>query len=197
MGTGAKAAIGILLAMVIALALNLVPSAVAGLVAAVAMVLVGVLSVEQAYRSVNWTTVILVGAMTPLSAAMSETGAAQLLADKLVGVVGDAGPYALLAGLFILTAVLGQLISNTATALIIIPIGAAAALELGLSPQPVLMSICIAAAASFLTPVATPVNLMIMGPGGYKFSDYWKLGICCMAWFFVIAVFFVPMIWSF
>jgi di/tricarboxylate transporter len=197
MGTGAKAAIGILVAMVVALALNLVPSAVAGLVAAVAMVLVGVLSVEQAYRSVNWTTVILVGAMTPLSAAMSGTGAAQLLADKLVGVVGDAGPFALLAGLFVLTAVLGQLISNTATALIIIPIGAAAALELGVSPQPVLMSICIAAAASFLTPVATPVNLMIMGPGGYKFSDYWKLGICCMAWFFVVAVFFVPLIWGF
>jgi len=197
MGTGAKAAIGILVAMVVALALNLVPSAVAGLVAAVAMVLVGVLTVDQAYRSVNWTTVILVGAMTPLSAAMAETGAAQLLADKLVGIVGDAGPYALLAGLFILTAVLGQLISNTATALIIIPIAVAAALELGISPRPVMMSVCIAAAASFLTPVATPVNLMIMGPGGYKFGDYWKIGIVCMAWFFVMAVFFVPMIWRF
>ncbi len=197
MGTGAKAAIGILIAMVAALALNLVPSAVAGLVAAVAMVLVGVLTVDQAYRSVNWTTVILVGAMTPLSAAMAQTGAAQLLADKLVGIVGDAGPYALLAGLFILTAVLGQLISNTATALIIIPIAVAAALELGISPQPVMMSVCIAAAASFLTPVATPVNLMIMGPGGYKFGDYWKIGIVCMAWFFVVAVFFVPLIWRF
>jgi di/tricarboxylate transporter len=197
MGTGAKAAIGILVAMVVALALNLVPSAVAGLVAAVAMVLVGVLSVDQAYRSVNWTTVILVGAMTPLSAAMAETGAAQLLADKLVGIVGEAGPYALLAGLFILTAVLGQLISNTATALIIIPIAVAAALELGISPRPVMMSVCIAAAASFLTPVATPVNLMIMGPGGYKFGDYWKIGIVCMAWFFVMAVFFVPLIWRF
>jgi len=92
--------------------------------------------------------VILVGAMTPLSAAMAETGAAQLLADKLVGVVGEAGPYALLAGLFILTAVLGQLISNTATALIIIPIAVAAALELGISPRPVMMSVCVAAAAS-------------------------------------------------
>ena len=197
MGTGAKAAIGILVAMVAALALNLVPSAVAGLVAAVAMVVVGVLSVDQAYRSVNWTTVILVGAMTPLSAAMAETGAAQLLADKLVSVVGEAGPHALLAGLFVLTAVLGQLISNTATALIIIPIAVAAALELGISPQPVMMSVCVAAAASFLTPVATPVNLMIMGPGGYKFGDYWKIGIVCMAWFFVMAVFFVPMVWGF
>jgi di/tricarboxylate transporter len=197
MGAGAKAAIAILIAMVLALALNLVPSAVAGLVAAVAMVLIGVLSVDQAYRSVNWTTVILVGAMTPLSAAMAETGAAQLLADKLVGVVGEAGPYALLAGLFLLTAVLGQLISNTATALIIIPIAVAAALELGISPRPVMMSVCVAAAASFLTPVATPVNLMIMGPGGYKFGDYWKIGIVCMAWFFVMAVFFVPMVWGF
>ena len=197
MGRGAKAAIAILLAMVVALALNLVPSAVAGLVAAVAMVLVGVLTVEQAYRSVNWTTVILVGAMTPLSAAMTETGAAQLLADRLVATVGDAGPYALLAGLFLLTAILGQLISNTATALIIIPISVAAALELGVSPQPVLMTVCVAAAASFLTPVATPVNLMIMGPGGYKFGDYWKIGIVCMAWFFVIAVFYVPLIWRF
>ncbi len=197
MGTGAKAAIGILVAMVAALALNLVPSAIAGLVAAVAMVLVGVLTVDQAYRSVNWTTVILVGAMTPLSAAMAETGAAQLLADRLVSIVGEAGPYALLAGLFILTAVLGQLISNTATALIIIPIAVAAALELGISPRPVMMSVCVAAAASFLTPVATPVNLMIMGPGGYKFGDYWKIGIVCMAWFFVMAVFFVPMIWRF
>ena len=195
MGTGAKAAIAILFAMVLALALNLVPSVVAGLVAAVAMVLVGVLTVEQAYRSVNWTTVILVGAMTPLSAAMTETGAAQLLADRLVATVGDAGPYALLAGLFLLTAILGQLISNTATALIIIPISVAAALELGVSPQPVLMTVCVAAAASFLTPVATPVNLMIMGPGGYKFGDYWKIGLVCMAWFFVIAVFYVPLIW--
>jgi di/tricarboxylate transporter len=174
-----------------------VPAAIAGLCAAGAMVLFRVLSVEQAYRSINWTTVILVGAMTPLSAAMMQTGAAQLLADRLVAMVGGAGPYALLAGLFLLTAVLGQLISNTATALIIIPIAVTAALELGISPQPTVMTVCIAAAAAFLTPVATPVNLMIMGPAGYKFGDYWKLGIVCMAWFFVMAVFFVPLVWRF
>jgi di/tricarboxylate transporter len=197
MGYGAKTAIAILLGMIVALATGVVPSAIAGLVAAVLMVLLRVLSVEQSYRAVNWTTVILVGAMTPLSAAMTETGAAQMLADQLVALVGDAGPYALLAGLFVLTAVMGQLISNTATALIIIPIAVAAALEIGISPRPVLMSVCIAAAASFLTPVATPVNLMIMGPGGYKFGDYWRLGIACMLWFFVIAVFGVPMIWKF
>jgi di/tricarboxylate transporter len=161
------------------------------------MVLLGVLTVEQAYRSINWTTVILVGAMIPLSTAMTKSGAANLLADVIVHVVGNAGPYALLAGLYVLTAILGQLISNTATALIIIPIGVAAAVEIGMSPRPVLMSIAVAAAASFLTPVATPVNLMVMGPGGYHFGDYWKLGLPLLLWFFVVATFFVPIFWSF
>ena len=197
MGQGAWTAVGILVAMVIALATGVVPAVIAGVVAAFLMVLLRVMSVDQAYRSINWTTVILVGAMTPLSAAMAETGAAQMMADKLVSLVGEAGPYALLGGLFLLTAILGQLISNTATALIIIPIAVAAAGEIGISPRPVLMSVCIAAAASFLTPVATPVNLMVMGPAGYKFSDYWKLGLPCMIWFFIMAVFFVPQIWKF
>jgi di/tricarboxylate transporter len=197
MGAGARTAIVILALMILALATGIVPAAIAGVTAAVAMVLFGILSVDQAYKSINWTTVILVGAMTPLSAAMNETGAAQLMADKLISIVGDAGPRALLAGLFVLTAILGQLVSNTATALIIMPIAVAAAVELGVSPAPVLMCVCIAAAAAFLTPVATPVNLMIMAPGGYRFGDYWKMGLCCMAWFFVIAVFYVPLIWRF
>jgi di/tricarboxylate transporter len=141
--------------------------------------------------------VILVGAMMPLSTAMAKTGAAKLLADGLVDLVGDAGPYALLAGLFALTAIVGQLISNTATALIVIPIAIAAAHELGVSPRPVLMSVAVAAAAAFLTPVATPVNLMVMGPGGYRFGDYWKLGLPLMLWFFAVATFLVPVFWSF
>jgi len=160
-------------------------------------VLLRVLTVEQSYRAINWTTVILIGAMTPLSIAMSQSGAANLLADLLIRVVGDAGPYALLAGLFVLTAILGQLISNTATVLIILPIAVAAALELGISPRPVLMSVAVAGAASFLTPVATPVNLIVMGPGGYRFGDYWKLGLPILLWFFVVATFLVPVFWSF
>ena len=161
------------------------------------MILLGVLSVEQAYRAINWTTVILVAAMMPLSTAMYQSGAANLLADGLVALIGGAGPYALLAGFFVLTAILGQLISNTATALIIIPISVAAALETGISPQPVLMSVAVAAAAAFLTPVATPTNLMVMGPGGYQFGDYWKLGLPMMLWFFVVATFLVPVFWPF
>jgi di/tricarboxylate transporter len=197
MGPGAKQAVAILVAMVFLLATGLVPPAVAGLLAAGAIILSGIMTVEQSYRAISWTTVILVGAMMPLSTAMIETGAAKMLADRLVLMVGDAGPMALLAGLFVLTAIMGQLISNTATALIVIPIGVAAATSMGISPRPVLMSTAIAAAGAFLTPIATPTNLMVMGPGGYVFSDYWKLGLPLLIWFFVFAVFIVPLIWRF
>jgi di/tricarboxylate transporter len=97
----------------------------------------------------------------------------------------------------VLTAIMGQLISNTATALIVIPIGLAAATSMGISPRPVLMSIAVAAAGAFLPPVATPTNLMVMGPGGYAFGDYWKLGLPLLIWFFVVSVFLVPLIWRF
>lgn len=197
MGPGAKQAVVILFGMVLLLATGIVPPAVAGLLAAGAIILTGIMTVEQSYRAISWTTVILVGAMMPLSTAMVETGAAKLLAERLVLMVGDAGPMALLAGLFILTAVMGQLISNTATALIVIPIGVAAAASMGISPKPVLMSTAVAAAGAFLTPIATPTNLMVMGPGGYAFSDYWKLGLPLLIWFFIVAVFIVPLIWRF
>ncbi|MBL8583203.1 MAG: SLC13 family permease [Rhizobiaceae bacterium] len=197
MGPGAKKAIFILIGMVVLLATGLVPSAVAGLLAAGAIILSGIMTVEQSYRAINWTTVIMVGAMLPLSTAMVETGAAELMAKALVDTLGEAGPHALLAGLFVLTAIMGQLISNTATALIVIPIGIAAASSMGISPQPVLMSTAVAAAAAFLTPIATPTNLMVMGPGGYGFNDYWKLGLPLLVWFFVISVLYVPLIWRF
>ncbi|OWJ77907.1 SLC13 family permease [Haematobacter genomosp. 1] len=197
MGPGAQTTLLILAGMVILLATGLVPPAVAGLLAAGAFVLTGILSVDQVYRSISWTTVILVGAMMPLSVAIQQTGAAQLLAEKLVAVVGQSEPRMLLAGLFVLTAILGQVISNTATALIIIPIAVVTAKQMGISPEPVLMSVGVAAAASFLTPVATPTNLMVMEPGSYKFTDYWKFGLPFMLWFFVVAVFWVPVIWSF
>jgi di/tricarboxylate transporter len=197
MGPGSREAIVILVGMVVLLATGLVPPAVAGLLAAGAIILSGIMTVEQSYRSIGWTTVILVGAMMPLSTAMMETGAAKILAESLVEFVGGAGPLALLAGLFVLTATMGQLISNTATALIVIPIGIAAAQSMGVSPRPVLMSTAVAAAGAFLTPIATPTNLMVMGPGGYAFGDYWKLGLPLLIWFFLVAVFLVPMIWRF
>lgn len=197
MGPGAGVALAVMAAMVVLLATGLVPAAVAGLLAAGAMLLAGILSVQELYKAINWTTVILVGAMMPLSTAITSTGAANLLADGLIAALGDFGPRALLAGLFVLTAVLGQVISNTATALIVIPISVVAAHDMGISPQPVLMSVAVAAAAAFLTPVATPTNLMVMEPAGYRFGDYWKFGLPMMLLYFVAAVWLVPVIWRF
>jgi di/tricarboxylate transporter len=128
---------------------------------------------------------------------MSETGAAERLADRLVDVVAGLGPRALLLGLVLLTFVLGQLISNTATVLVMIPIAFSAAEELAISPKPVLMALCVASSAAFLTPVATPANLMVMEPGGYRFTDYWKLGLALMTVFGLVAVLLVPVFWSF
>jgi di/tricarboxylate transporter len=197
LGPGAKRAIGVLAGMVILLASGAVPAFVASLLAAGAMIVLGVLTVEQAYRAVSWTTVVLIGAMFAVSLAINHSGAAEKIANGLVETVGAAGPHALLVGLFVLTAVLGQLISNTATALIVIPIAVSAAADLGVSVRPVLMSVAVAAAASFLTPIATPANMMVMGPGGYRFADYWKLGSCILVLFFVVAVFLVPVFWAF
>lgn len=197
MGEGAKRMLVVLTGMVLLLATNAVPPAVAGLLAAGVVVIGRILSVEQVYRAINWTTVILMGALMPLAPAMEKTGAAKMLADGLISVLGESGPRALLAGLFLLTGALGQVISNTATAVIIIPISVVAATQMGISPQPVLMCVGIAAAAAFLTPVSTATNLMVLEPGGYKFGDYWKLGLPLMVWFFVIAVFLVPVVWPF
>ncbi len=196
LGIGAKESIAVLAVMILLLATNALPPAVAGLGAACALILLRVLTVDQAYRAIGWTTVILVAGMIPLSTAMRITGAADDLANALVDVVGDAGPYPLLIGVFLLTAVLGQLISNMATALIMIPIALSAAAELDVAAAPVLMTLNVATAAALLTPVATPANLMVMEPGGYRFNDYWKLGIVVMAWYFVIAVILVPVIWQ-
>jgi len=196
-GRRAWEAIGVLAGMVILLVTGLVPPAVAGLLAAGALIVLGIVSIERAYRSITWTTVVLVAAMLPLSTAMFESGAADLIAETLTDVVGGLGPTGLLVGLFVVTAVFGQLISNTATALIMIPIGVAAASELSVDIRPVLMCISVAASAALLTPVATPVNLIAMGKAGYRFGDYWRLGLAVMAVFFVVAVFVVPIFWPF
>ena len=197
LGPGAKRALLVLAAMVVLLATGAVPPAVAGLLAAGAIVVGGVLTIEQAYRGVSWTTVLLVGGMFALSTAMTETGAATQLADTLVDIVGGHGAYALLLGLFVLTAILGQLISNMATALIVMPIALEAARDLDVSARPVLMCVTVSAAAALLTPVATPANLMVMEPGGYRFSDYWKLGLPLLVLYGAVAVGLVPVFWRF
>jgi di/tricarboxylate transporter len=196
-GPAGYKALAVLVGMVVLLATGAVPPAVAGLLAAGAMVLLRVVRLERAYRAISWTTVILVAGLIPLSTAMEKTGAADKIAHALIAVVGDHGPYVLMLGLFLLTSALGQVISNTATALIMIPIALSAAAEIGVSPRPILMLMTVAAAASFLTPIATPANMMVMGPGGYRFGDYWKFGLSVMGWFLVVSLTVIPAVWRF
>ena len=197
LGTGARRALLVTAVMVALLATGAMPPAVAGALAGLAVVTFGVLSAEQAYRAVDWTTVVLIAGMIPVSTAIQQTGAADDVAGALIDVVGESGPHLLLVGLFAITALFGQVISNTATALIVIPIAVSAAAELDVSAKPVLMCVVVAAAAAFLTPIATPGNLMVLGPGGYRFGDYWRLGLPLLVLFFVVAVLLVPAIWSF
>lgn len=190
-------AIGVLLVMVVLLATGYVPAAVTALLAAGAMILLRVVTMEQAYRGINWTTLFLVAGMFPMSTAISKSGAGELIATQMVDAVGGLGPTALLAGIFAITVLFGQLISNTATALVMIPIALSAAAQLDVSPRPVLMSLCVAATVSFLTPVATPPNMMVMSPGGYRFGDYWRLGLPLVVLFGAVAILLVPLIWRF
>jgi len=197
LGRGAKRALGILAVMVVLLATGLVPPAVAGLLAAGAIVLTGVLTIPQTYRAISWTTVILIAGMVPLSSAFISTGAAGIVADAVLGVIGSSSPQLALLVLCAITIVLGQFISNVATVLIVTPIALAIAQSLELSVQPFMMALTVAGAAAFLTPVATPANLMVLQPGGYRFGDYWKLGAPLALVYLAVAVWYVPLIWPF
>jgi len=195
-GARATRAVLILAGLVAMLGSGQVPPAIAGMIAAVAMVLFRVVTVPQAYRSISWQTVVLVGALIPLSTAISSSGAADKVASLLIDAVGSGRPYLLLAAIFLLTGVLGQVVSNTATVLVVVPIAVAAAQATGTSVRPVLMVVAIAGCAALLTPIATPGNMMIMTPAGYRFGDYWKLGLPIMVWWFVVALLVVPLVWK-
>ena len=197
LGVGVRRTLVILAGMVLLLATGVVPAAVAGLLAAVAIVLSGVLTPNEAYRSVSWTTVVLVGGMIPLSTAFVSTGTADAVADSLLGLVGSGSARVALLAICLLTLLLSQLISNTATVLIMVPIATVVAGDIGVSVLPVLMALAVCGAASFLTPVATAANTMVMEPGGYRFGDYWRLGLPLLLLFLGIAVLYVPLVWSF
>lgn len=197
LGRGARRTLVITGLMVILLASGVVPAAVAGLLAAGALVVTGVLSVPQTYRAISWTTVLLIAGMVAMSTAFATTGAADAVAAGLLGWIGASGPHIALLVLCVVTIVLGQFVSNVATVLIVAPIAISVAHALDLSVQPFLMALTVAGAAAFLTPVATPANLMVMEPGGYRFGDYWRLGLPLALFFLAMAVLYVPLVWPF
>lgn len=178
------------------LATQVASPAIATLVGAGLMVLTRVVTPNQAYRAVSWQTIVLIGGLIPLSTAISTSGAADLVAGRIVDAVGGNGPRVLLAVLFLVTLGLGQVVSNAATVLIIAPIAVAAGQASGVGPAPVLMMVAVAGAASFLTPIATPANMIVMGAAGYRFGDYWRLGLVLSAAWFVVAISLIPLIWG-
>ena len=197
LGHRAWEAIAVLVALIIMLVGNWFPAALAAVICATALVLLRVLTVPQAYKGIDWNTCILVGGMIPLATAMRNSGAAELLADQLISIVGGFGPRAILAGLFLVTFALTSVMSNTAAALVMLPIAVATGVELGVSPMALIIGVTVGAHAALLTPVATPVNLMVVGPGGYKFGDFWKYGLPIGIWWLIVVTFLVPLYWKF
>src|SRR5262249_42716109 len=139
----------------------------------------------------------LIGAMIPPATAMTKTGAAAMIGDHVVNALGGAGPLAVLAGVFFAPAAISQFLSNTSAALVLIPIGLATASELGVSALPIMMGVAMGASASFLTPFANGVSMMAYGPGGYRFGDFWPLGLVVMAWALIVTLVAVPLYWEF
>lgn len=184
--------------MVVLMVTNVVPTVMAAIIAAVAMVLAGCLNVEQAYRAINWQSVVLIASMIPMSTALQVTGGTELMAGLLIDTFGQWGPTALLAGVFLMTVIFGQAISNTATAILVSPIALQAAVGLGVSPFPILIGgVAVAASASFMTPISTTTNLMVYTPGGYRFVDYVKVGAPLTLLFLIVTLLLVPVIWPF
>jgi di/tricarboxylate transporter len=191
-----RVAIGIMLGMLLLLAFDIVAPVIAVLGAAVAMVLADCLDMEAAYRSINWESVVLIAAILPMGTALDETGGMQLIIAQL-GPLGAAGPLAMLAVLFVITSLFSQFISNTATTVLVAPIAVGAAAELAVSPYPLLMGVAVAASTAFATPIASPVTMLVLGPGAYRFRDFLKVGVLLQALIFVLTLVLVPVLFPF
>ncbi|MBO9515820.1 MAG: SLC13 family permease [Variovorax sp.] len=163
--------------MVTLMVTGAVPNVHAGLIACLLMGLFGCVDLPSAYRSIHWPSLMLIVGMLPFSIALQRTGGVDIAAHLLVGAIGDAGPRTVLAALFALTAVLGMFVSNTATAVLMAPVAIAIANELGTSPMPFAMTVALASSAAFMTPVSSPVNTLVVGPGGYSFMDFVRVGV--------------------
>jgi di/tricarboxylate transporter len=171
-----------------------VPNVLAALIGCLLMGLFGCVDLHSAYDSINWKTLVLIVGMLPFSTALQKTGGVELAAKWLMSVVGDGGQYALLASVFAITAALGMFISNTATAVLIAPVALAIAKDLGKSPYPFAMIVALAASTAFMTPVSSPVNTLVVGPGNYTFGDFVRVGTPFGVIVMVVCVILVPLL---
>jgi di/tricarboxylate transporter len=193
----APAALAIVAGMVLLAAFGLVPVVAAVLLAALAAVAARCLSMEEAYRAIHWSSLVLIAGMLPVADALETTGGVDLLVEALMRGVGEASPYFVMTVLFVLTAGLGLILSNTATAVLIIPIALRAAVVLDISPYPLAMTVAIAASAAFVTPFSTPVVTLVVAPGSYRFVDFAKVGIPLLVLTWATTMLVTPIVFPF
>ena len=193
-----SAAILVCVVLVMAVGVKGVSLEMAAIVGAIICVLTGCLTEKQAYASIDWVTIFLFAGMMPVSKAMDVTGAGKMIAEWTVGIMGGSpSPLVVTAVLFLLSCGLTQFMSNTASAALLCPIGIAISKNLGADPKAVLMAIAVAASCAFASPVGTPPNTLVLGPGGYKFMDYVKCGTGLVVVCFVVSLVVIPMVWPF
>ncbi len=190
-------AVTIMLGMLVLMTFGLVANVTAVLVAAVAMVGAGCLDMDDAYRSINWESVVLIAAILPMATALSNTGGMDLIVARLLSSLGNYGPFVMMTGLFVLTSVFSQVISNTATTILVAPIALQTASTLGVSPESFLMTVAIAASTAFATPIASPVNALVLNPGGYRFRDFVRVGLLMQFVIMIATLLSVPFFFPF
>lgn len=190
---------GIIMVGVIgSMATSVVPLELAAVVGAVLCVLTGCITEKQAYQSIDWITIFLFAGMIPVATAMNTSGAGKLIAEAVVNSLGGSpSPYTVTAVLFILAVVLTQFMSNTASKALLCPVGIALSAQMGASPKAVLMAILIASSCAFASPVGTPPNTLVLGPGKYKFMDYVKCGTGLVAVCLLVSIAVIPVVWPF
>jgi di/tricarboxylate transporter len=190
-------AVAIMAGVLLPVILGWMPIAIAAIAGAVLMVVTGCLKMEEAYRDIEWRAVFLIAGMLPLGLAMERTGAALFLAEGVISAVAGFGPLAVAAGLFAMGALAAQLMPTSVVAVLLAPIALNTAHNLGLSPHSLMMTVAMAASASFLSPVAHPANLLIMGPGGYRFVDYIRVGLPLTLVVLAVLLLTLPVFWPF
>jgi di/tricarboxylate transporter len=190
-------AVAITLMMLILMVFQLTSNLLAVMLAAFAMIVTRCVEVEEAYRSMNWQSLVLIAGMLPLALALEKTGGSAQIVALLTSVFEGFGPHAILVGLFMLTSVFSQFISNTATTVLVAPIALSLAQDLNYNPAPFMMGVAIAASTAFATPIASPVNTLILAPGQYRFSDFLKLGVPLQILALIVTVILVPQVFPF
>ena len=193
----AKLSLLIMLCAILPAVLDIVPIYISTLIGAAFMVITRCLTMEEAHQSIEWKGIILIAGMLPLGTALDNSGAAQFLANGVVQIVGPMGPMAVMAGLMALTFMATCIIPTAALVVLLVPIVLSTASNMGISPHSLMMAVSLSASASFMTPISHPANIMVMGPGGYKFSDYMKVGGPLTLVVFVIVLTLVPILWPF